>query len=1102
LALTAIGIIAVLLVQLDRRADERSDLNGLATVLASSVERQLERSLSSTFVLASLIRQSEDRMTHDFDSVAAEIIETFGGIDNLQLAPGGIVSQIYPLEGNEQAIGHDLLNDPARRVEALATIESRKLSLAGPFELVQGGTAVIGRLPVFVPDDLGGERFWGFTIALIRLPNLLAAADLGMAAEQGRQYWLSRVHPDTGQRDVFAASAESDPQDSVTYHIKVPNGSWALHLRNSENLSELWFAFEIFLIVIFSAFASLFVYSRLQRATARKIAQQGLDSEILERRRVEAAELQLAKELSVVDEVARIVTSTLEIEQVYGEFAQQLGQLVEFDHVAMAVVDQDAGAFEYKYGFGQRVPGHGVGQVVPLEGTRTQKVLMTGKTLVTEDVASPPQFLSDPGFSKVGLRAIISTPLIYRGQVFGVLHLSSKKLAAFGPREQAMIERLANQIAPAVRNAQLYEQSKKVEDELRQSEARARALLESAPQGIIATSRAGEIVQVNDAALEIFGYSRDELLGQTVDMLLPQQLQPGHAGHRETYFSEPEVRRMGMGRDLHGLRKDGSIVPLEIGLSFVPTHDDTVALAFVADITERKAAEEAVRRWTEETSVMAEIGRTVSASLDINEVYDRLGEEIKRLIPFDRMSLTLVDYDSGTTSPIWVLGTDVPGRPTADQVPSAGSIGDEVVRTRSPILLEPETGTDAEPSFPPWEAGLPSGMAVPLFSRDAVIGVLQVRSKELGIYTQRHLEIIERIGSQIAGAVANSRLYAEREKAEAALRDSEEIFRQMSENLQEVIFLLDHKNYEVLYINRAYEDMWGRSRESLYKQASTWLDAIHPEDLELVNEAFEKQQATGVFDEEYRIIRPDGFIRWIHGSVVPIRDELGQIFRLVGIVDDITERKQAEDKLKASLQEKEVLLKEINHRVKNNLQIISSLLNLQSRDIQDEQALRAFQVSQERIRAMALVHEKLYQSEDLARIDFGEYIKSLAIDLGSSYGLSSRDIDLKIDVENILLGVDTAIPCGVIVNELVANSLKHAFPGDRTGEIAISFREVDGQYTMIFKDDGVGLPEGLDISSPSSLGLTIVNALTGQLGGTIGLVNNGGTEISITFPAK
>jgi two-component sensor histidine kinase len=150
---------------------------------------------------------------------------------------------------------------------------------------------------------------------------------------------------------------------------------------------------------------------------------------------------------------------------------------------------------------------------------------------------------------------------------------------------------------------------------------------------------------------------------------------------------------------------------------------------------------------------------------------------------------------------------------------------------------------------------------------------------------------------------------------------------------------------------------------------------------------------------------------------------------------------------------------------------------------------------------MAMVHEKLYQSEDLARIDFGEYIESLAGNLINSYGLGSRDIVLKIDVDNILLGVDTAIPCGVILNELVANSLKHAFPGDRAVEIVVSFREVDNQYAMVFKDNGVGMSEEIDFDRPSSLGLTIVKALTGQLGGTIDLGCNDGCEVSISFPA-
>jgi two-component sensor histidine kinase len=151
---------------------------------------------------------------------------------------------------------------------------------------------------------------------------------------------------------------------------------------------------------------------------------------------------------------------------------------------------------------------------------------------------------------------------------------------------------------------------------------------------------------------------------------------------------------------------------------------------------------------------------------------------------------------------------------------------------------------------------------------------------------------------------------------------------------------------------------------------------------------------------------------------------------------------------------------------------------------------------------MALLHDKLYQSDDLARIDFGQYINSLALDLRSSYGLSSRDVNLNIDVDSILLGVDTAIPCGVIVNELVANSLRHAFPGNRPGEISIRFCLADGQYMMVYKDDGVGFPDDLDIHNPSSMGLTIINALTGQLGGNIERGRKGGSDLIITFPAK
>jgi two-component sensor histidine kinase len=215
---------------------------------------------------------------------------------------------------------------------------------------------------------------------------------------------------------------------------------------------------------------------------------------------------------------------------------------------------------------------------------------------------------------------------------------------------------------------------------------------------------------------------------------------------------------------------------------------------------------------------------------------------------------------------------------------------------------------------------------------------------------------------------------------------------------------------------------------------------------------------------------------------------------------EITERKRAEEQIKASLKEKEVLLKEIHHRVKNNLQVISSLLYLQSKDVKDREALEMFQESQYRVRSMALVHERLYQSKDLAKVDLAEYARSLANYLFRSYGVNSNIIELKINVDDVFLGIDTAVPCGLIINELVSNSLKHAFPDGREGEIRIElWSNHDSQFTLMVSDNGVGFPKDLDFRDTQSLGLQLVNTLVDQLEGTIKLDRSGRTSFEITF---
>ncbi|MGH8059474.1 MAG: sensor histidine kinase [Candidatus Entotheonellia bacterium] len=218
------------------------------------------------------------------------------------------------------------------------------------------------------------------------------------------------------------------------------------------------------------------------------------------------------------------------------------------------------------------------------------------------------------------------------------------------------------------------------------------------------------------------------------------------------------------------------------------------------------------------------------------------------------------------------------------------------------------------------------------------------------------------------------------------------------------------------------------------------------------------------------------------------------------LLADVAQRTQVEEQLQASLQQKEVLLKEIHHRVKNNLQVICSLLTLQADSIRDPQALAAFQDSQHRIRSMALIHEKLYQSENLARIDFAEYIRNLTTHLFHSYRVDSNLIALKIDLAEVFLSVDTAIPCGLIINELVSNCLKHAFLDGRSGEIHVALRvEPEEELTLVIGDNGIGFPTGLDFHNTPSLGLQLVRILTEQLDGTLTLEQHAGMTVTLTF---
>ncbi len=341
----------------------------------------------------------------------------------------------------------------------------------------------------------------------------------------------------------------------------------------------------------------------------------------------------------------------------------------------------------------------------------------------------------------------------------------------------------------------------------------------------------------------------------------------------------------------------------------------------------------------------------------------------------------------------------------------------------------------------------------------------------------------------------------ERERVEGVLRESEERFRLLVEGVADyAIFMLDPGGHIVSW-NPGAERIKGYKAEEIIGQHFSCFYPKNEIEAKKPEQELETAISEGQFQEEGWRLRKDGSRFWASVVIAALRDEDGSLQGFSKVTRDVTQRRQAEEQIKASLKEKEVLLREIHHRVKNNMQVITSLLKLQAGHFKDKEYLDMFEESQGRIRSMALVHEKLYQSGDLAHVEFDGYVKTLAKGLFRAHGVDPGKIGLKINVENVPLGLDNAVPCGLIINELVSNSLKYAFPQDKGGEIGIDLHSINGdQLELRVSDDGIGLPEDLDFRKTESLGLHLVTILAeDQLEGKVELNRDRGTRYSIQF---
>jgi PAS domain S-box-containing protein len=600
---------------------------------------------------------------------------------------------------------------------------------------------------------------------------------------------------------------------------------------------------------------------------------------------------------------------------------------------------------------------------------------------------------------------------------------------------------------------------KRAEKALRESEARFRRLFDCNIVGIIFADFRGAITQANDLFLQMVGYTQEDLLQ---GKLRWDEMTPPEYRHLDTLALEQSKEpRVATPWEKEFIRQDGSRVPVLIGGALLDGLDEHV-IAFVLNISDRKRVEEDLRKSEERWQLVLKGNNDGIWDLNLKT------NKVFRSTRYKEM-LGYQEHELGDSNDDWKA------RIHPEDFERVMQINQDYLKRKIPHYAVEYRQRCKDGSYK-WVLG-------------------------------RAQAVWDAAGSPVR-MVGSTTDISDRKQAEEALRESEQQFRQIFQEAPIGISVADFQTHRFVKANPAWCRILGYSASELL--SLTFGEITHPDDLpeDLHNVKQIEQGKIDNFRMEKRYRKKNGEFMWTNLTVTVLPSQEGKPKLNLAMIEDITERQQVEEQIKASLQEKETLLKEIHHRVKNNLQIISSLLRLQSRQIRDPQTLELFKESQNRVQAMALIHEKLYQSSNLAQIDFQEYIKSLVGNLCRSYDTCRHDVTFKINVEPVSLAIDTAIPCGLIINELVTNSLKYAFPENQAGEICISLQLGESplnapldreNFILTIRDNGIGLPQDFDFRNTSSLGLQLMCRLAKQIGGSLQHNRSQGTEFQIVF---
>ncbi|MCB9364337.1 MAG: PAS domain S-box protein [Flavobacteriales bacterium] len=628
---------------------------------------------------------------------------------------------------------------------------------------------------------------------------------------------------------------------------------------------------------------------------------------------------------------------------------------------------------------------------------------------------------------------------------------------------------------------------KLAEQQLIESEEKYRDIFENATDLIQSVDGKGNIAYVNKAWLKTLGYTQNEVNNKNIFNFIHESSVEECVGFFNDIIHNKRVKSTRKIFDLKTKKGLKITVEGDISCKFDTKGKPVSTRAILRNITEENKAK---KRQT----VYNNISKIIAEKTNAEELYESIRKELGKVL---NTNVFVISYAVDEESISFPYYYDVArgGRIYRPDRTRKKGINEYFLKENKIKILKRKE-LDSIIELGKYEILGPKCkvfIGVPLKTKNKVIGVLSVQSYENeNEYDEDAVEILDFISGALALAVQKKydeqMLFEQSSKLKSVIENSSHLFWTFDREKGLTTF---NQNY-----SDAVYDLYGK-RPKLKSKKYNRVDkkSLQPFWDDKYKEAFLGKKVEFITErintKGIRIIR-EVFLN-------PIFNEENEVVSVSGIAHDITEKKIAEEQLKDSLKEKEVLLKEVHHRVKNNLQVISSILNLQSSYIDDKKTLSILKESQDRIKSMSIIHESLYQTNDFSKINFSEYIVSLSKNLVHSYSYLDKFIDLTHNIDDVSLNLDTSIPCGLIVNELVSNALKYAFEGRKEGKIKINLSIDKKGVVLVVSDDGVGFPKNINFRETNSLGLQLVTTLVEQIDGTIEMINKKGTTYTIKF---